>query len=211
VVRLLDAHLSDDPVFLVLQWVPGRSLRDRLRVDFRLDPRTALWIARQVAEALQAIHHAGFVHGDVKPENILLSPREFVTVIDLGFAHQPGEVSESPGAGIGLGSANYLAPERIESPTSDGFEADWFSLGVVLHEMLTGALPHEPRSIVELAEARIRASAVDAEAASAWPARLTALVESLLAPTPAERPAGPMILHELVALEIAALAQRRAG
>src|SRR5579864_7298835 len=65
-VRLLHAHVTRPPYFLVMELLPGESLRRRLRRDYRLEPATALWIARQTAEALAALHHAGFVHGDVK-------------------------------------------------------------------------------------------------------------------------------------------------
>ncbi len=145
VVRLLDARLSDDPIHLVLQSNPGQSLRDRLRAEYRLDRRTALWIARQLGDAIQAIHHAGFIHGDIKPENVLLTSEQSVTLIDFGLAHRAGEFSESVGASFIFGSADYLAPELVQPPRSDGFAADWFSFGVVLHEMLTGALPFVPR------------------------------------------------------------------
>src|SRR5262249_19671852 len=72
-VRLLRAHVTRSPYFLVMELLPGESLRRRLRHDYRLDPATALWIARQIAEALAALHRGGFVHGDVKPDNIRLA------------------------------------------------------------------------------------------------------------------------------------------
>src|SRR4029077_3833885 len=71
-VKLVDAHVLRPPYFLVMEMLPGESLRRRLRRDYRLEVRTALWIARQTAEALAALHHQGFIHGDVKPDNIRL-------------------------------------------------------------------------------------------------------------------------------------------
>src|SRR5207248_1987924 len=90
-VRLLDTHVTRPPYFLVMEFLPGESLRRRLRRDYRLDVPTALWIVRQTAEALAALHRAGFLHGDVKPENVRLIDDGTAVLIDLGFAHRPGE------------------------------------------------------------------------------------------------------------------------
>src|SRR5262245_50446226 len=72
-VRLRHAHVTRPPYFLVMDLLSGESLRRRLRRDYRLDAPTALWITRQAAEALAALHRAGFLHGDVKPDNIRLT------------------------------------------------------------------------------------------------------------------------------------------
>src|SRR5436309_973663 len=90
-VRLRYTHVTRAPYFLVMELLPGESLRRRLRRDYRLDVPTSLWIARQTAEALAALHKAGFLHGDVKPDNIRLVSDGTAILIDLGFAHRPGE------------------------------------------------------------------------------------------------------------------------
>src|ERR1700694_5159551 len=69
-VRVTHAHVTSPPYFLVMELLPGESLRQRLRRDYRLAAAEAVWIARQTAEALAALHRAGFLHGDVKPENL---------------------------------------------------------------------------------------------------------------------------------------------
>ena len=94
-----------------------------------------------------------------------------------------------------MGTANYLAPERCGAAPVDDFAGDWYGFGVTLHEVLTGELPQRGRS------ASVRQ----------WPMRLTALIEGLLAHSPGARPRGPLVVHELVALEIAALGSRRAA
>jgi len=193
-VRLLKAHVTRPPYFLVMEQLPGESLRRRLRRDYRLDAPTALWITRQTAEALAALHRAGFVHGDVKPENIRLIDPGTAILVDLGFAHRPGADLDL-GDDYVLGTANYLAPELCRAATADGFAADWYSFGVTTLEMLTGRLPGRA-----LTPAEILAAVADA-----WPTRLLALVDSLLAERPDDRPPGPLVLHELIALEIAAL------
>src|SRR5439155_15867292 len=85
------AHVTTPPYFLVMDLLPGETLRRRLRRDYRLDVATAVWIARQTADALAALHRAGFMHGDVKPDNIRLVDDGTTRLIDLGFAHRLGE------------------------------------------------------------------------------------------------------------------------
>ena len=71
-IKFLDTHVTRPPYFLVMELLGGESLRSRLRRDYRLELATALWITRQTAEALAALHRAGFVHGDIKPDNVRL-------------------------------------------------------------------------------------------------------------------------------------------
>jgi eukaryotic-like serine/threonine-protein kinase len=196
-VRLLDAQLLEPPYFLVLELLDGETLRDRLQRDYALDLRTTAWIGRQVAEALAALHRAGFIHGDVKPENICLVDGGTAILIDLGFAHRPGESGDFAEEGYVLGTANYLAPEPCGEDPHDGFAADWFSFGAVMFEMLMGTLPRRHEE--------------DLHHRRAWPPRLAALLNGLLASQPSARPPAALVIHELMALEIAALGRPRAA
>jgi serine/threonine protein kinase len=194
VVRLLDAHLIEPPYFLALDYLDGETLRERLQRDYTLDLRTSVWIGRQIAEGLSAVHRAGFIHGDVKPENVHLLDAGIAILMDLGFAHRPGENGVFADDGYVLGTANYLAPELAGDTPRDGVAADWYSFGVMLYEMMIGELPNGPITFV----------------ARTWPRRLTALLDGLLAEQPHVRPADALIVHELIALEIAALGRRAA-
>src|SRR5439155_6717019 len=109
--------------------------RARLQREYALDLRTAVWIARQTADGLTALHRAGFIHGDVKPENVRLVDAGTAVLVDLGFAHRPGTDTDL-GDDYVLGTANYLAPELFEDDPSEGFAGDWYSFGVTLLEML---------------------------------------------------------------------------
>jgi serine/threonine protein kinase len=210
IVRIIEARLNETPPYLALELLSGESLRDRLQRDSALDQRTGLWIARQIAEGIQAVHNSGFVHGDIKPDNVQILDDGSAVILDFGFAHRPIESGLLESDGYVLGTANYLAPERTQQTGDPGFAADWFSFGVTLFEMLAGELPFAPRSVGDVLNHAIWPTEILAMPRD-WPDRLTAMVKGLSQNSPMARPRGPMILHELVALEIAALGHRRAG
>jgi serine/threonine protein kinase len=195
IVKYIDAQLAGPPYFIALEFLDGQPLRDRLECDYALDLRSAAWIGRQMAEALSALHRAGFVHGDVKPENVHLLDAGTAVLMDLGFTHRPGENGVFADEGYVLGTANYLAPELRGDKPDDGPAADWYSFGVMLYEMLTGERLDEDGTTAD----------------QDWPPRLTSLLDGLLARNPSGRPADALVVHELIALEIAALGRRRAG
>ncbi len=211
-VRCRHAHVLTPPYFLVMDLLPGESLGRRLRRDYRLDVPTTLWVARQTAEALAALHRAGFLHGDVKPDNVRLVDDGTAVLIDLGFAHRAGENDNLLRQGYVMGTANYLAPELCRPDPEDGAAADLFSLGVTLYEMLTGVLPFPPGTVPQT----FRRHACDPPAdlprhAGPLPEALVSLVRRLLARRPEERPGAAAVVKRLVALEIATLGRRWAA
>lgn len=211
-VKLRDVHVTTPPYFLVMDLLGGETLRRRLRRDYRLNVPTTLWIVRQTAEALAALHRAGFVHGDVKPDNIRLVDDGTAILIDLGFAHRPGENASLMQQGYILGTLNYLAPELCAAAPSADQSSDLFSLGVTLFEMLTGQLPYPAGSLRQT----LRRHACDPPAdirrhAGLLAPALVTLVERLMARKPNERPRAAAIVQQLVALEIAALGRRQSA
>jgi serine/threonine protein kinase len=194
------------PFFLVMEYLAGESLRQRMRRDFTLPISAALWIARQTAEALAALHHAGFIHGDVKPENIRLVDAGAATLLDLGFAHRPGENASLLDDGYILGTVNYLAPELCGPDLNDDPRADIFSLGVTLFELLTGQLPYPTGTPLETMHAhRTTEPRLLTDCLPAAPASLTELVDQMLARDPSDRPRASQLVHELIGREIASL------
>ncbi|HYQ43235.1 MAG TPA: protein kinase [Polyangiaceae bacterium] len=151
--------LADGAVFLVLEFVSGRSLRDEIaRGPFAVD--RALHIARQISSALSAAHAQGIVHRDLKPENVMLVEKggdpDFVKVLDFGIAKVPLGDSVPPGpksgnpitkAGMVFGTPEYMSPEQALGQTVDG-RADLYALGVILFEMLSGVRPFSSQSSV---------------------------------------------------------------
>ncbi|WP_345943899.1 Stk1 family PASTA domain-containing Ser/Thr kinase [Streptomyces sp. SID3212] len=139
VVAVFDQGAQGAYVYLAMEYVEGCTLRDVLRERGALQPRAALDILEPVLAALGAAHRAGFVHRDMKPENVLIGDDGRVKVADFGLVRVLGDVTDT--TGTVLGTVSYLAPEQIEHSTSDT-RVDVYACGVVLHEMLTGGKPH---------------------------------------------------------------------
>jgi serine/threonine protein kinase len=210
-VRVVEASVTRPPCFLVMELLEGESLERRLQRVYQLDAPTTLWIARQTAEALAALHRGGFLHGDVKPANIRLVADGRAVLIDLGFAHRPGENAALLRDGYLLGTADYLAPELCTSEPDASERSDLFSLGVTLFEMLTGQLPFPRGSLGQT----LRRHGCDppADVRHALPrvsAGLSTLVNRLLAHRPADRPNALAVVRQLISLEIAMMGRRSA-
>ena len=211
-VKLQHAHVTRPPYYLVMDLLPGESLRRRLRRDYSLEPAEALWIIRQITEALAALHRAGFVHGDVKPDNIRLVRDGHALLLDLGFAHRPGENAVLHEEGYILGTANYLAPELCGSSPTDDFAGDIFSLGITLFESLTGQLPYPVGSVLETMQRhQARAPSNVRDYQLSLPFGLAESLDRMLALSAQDRPRAPALVHQLITCEIAALARRKSA
>ncbi|MGW0493904.1 Stk1 family PASTA domain-containing Ser/Thr kinase [Streptomyces sp. NPDC003007] len=140
VVQVFDQGTDGSYVYLAMEYVAGCTLRDVLRERGALQPRAALDILEPVLAALGAAHRAGFVHRDMKPENVLIGDDGRVKVADFGLVRAVDTVTNT--TGTVLGTVSYLAPEQIENGTADP-RVDVYACGVMLFEMLTGDKPHE--------------------------------------------------------------------
>ncbi|WP_329299205.1 Stk1 family PASTA domain-containing Ser/Thr kinase [Streptomyces sp. NBC_00659] len=147
VVQVFDQGADGSYVYLAMEYIAGCTLRDVLRERGALQPRAALDILEPVLAALGAAHRAGFVHRDMKPENVLIGDDGRVKVADFGLVRAVDTVTST--TGTVLGTVSYLAPEQIEHGTSDT-RVDVYACGVVLYEMLTGAKPHTADSPVQV-------------------------------------------------------------
>jgi serine/threonine-protein kinase len=168
----------------------------------------ALWIARQAAEALDAVHRAGYLHGDVKPGNLMISADGHATLLDLGFVREIAQSGSALDRPV-VGTLNYLAPELLTSTWADE-RSDLYSLGATLFELLTGRPPYVASSLEELAERQQRGDAPDVRSLSPQvPSEVAAVVRSLLSRDPFRRPRRALeIIRRLIALEIGTLAER---
>lgn len=186
VVGVFDQGAQEQYVYLAMEYVAGCTLRDVLRERGALQPRAALDILEPVLAALGAAHRAGFVHRDMKPENVLIGDDGRVKVADFGLVRAVGTVTDTTGSI--LGTVSYLAPEQIEHGTADT-RADVYACGVVLYEMLTGAKPHTGESPAQVIYQHLNE---DVPAPSALvpglPSGLDRLVASATARDPEVRP-----------------------
>lgn len=202
-VPVLAAQVKSPPYFVVMPLLAGRSLAAALASGWRPLLPEALWIVRQVAEALAAMTAAGWMHADVKPANVFLAPAGHATLIDLGFCQRLDEMVSLADRPV-LGTASYLAPEMLSSSHPADVRSDLYSLGVTLFELLAGRLPFDADDVASLAAAH-RQHLPDPlrRAAPQVPTRAARLVAQLLAKDPLRRPQTPRELVErLAALEI---------
>jgi serine/threonine-protein kinase len=208
-VPVLAASVLEAPRLLVLPWLDGASLRVRLEAGEMLSVPRALWIARQTAEALDGLHAAGWMHGDVTPGNIHVSPAGHVTLIDLSFARRSSEIGSAADRPI-MGTCSYIGPEYLTSALRPDIRSDIYSLGVVLFEMLSGRLPYPGKDLAELAAQHMQSAPADlARLAPDVPREVVALVRRMTAREPLRRPQSPRELVErLVSLEISTFSER---
>jgi serine/threonine protein kinase len=148
-VSVYDQGTDQGHVFLVMELVSGRTLRDLIRERGRLSPAEAVSIMEPVLAALAAAHRAGLVHRDVKPENILLSDDGVVKVADFGLARAV-ESDGSTRTGLMMGTVAYCSPEQISRGRTDQ-RSDVYSAGIVLYELLAGSPPYKGDSAVNIA------------------------------------------------------------
>ncbi|MFE9455395.1 Stk1 family PASTA domain-containing Ser/Thr kinase [Streptomyces californicus] len=202
VVAVFDQGAQGAYVYLAMEYVAGCTLRDVLRERGALQPRAALDILEPVLAALGAAHRAGFVHRDMKPENVLIGDDGRVKVADFGLVRAVGTATDTTGSL--LGTVSYLAPEQIEHGSADT-RSDVYACGVVLYEMLTGAKPHTGENAAQVIYRHLNSDVPPPSAVvPGLPVALDSLVASATARNPEVRP------HDAVLL-LAETREARAG
>ena len=211
---LLASQLQRQPcplAFLHARAVSGRRLLGAGGADDEVQglkiPR-ALRIVRQAADALRALHEAGWLHGDVKPDNLLVAPDGKTTLIDLGFTRRL-EDEECACSEALSGSCIYTAPEMIVPSDPLTAASDIYSLGITLFELLTGSPPMETRDRATVVSWHLRSVAPELrERLPHAPLRLARLLRAMLARQPLRRPSLAELLPWLMELEIETLAMQ---
>jgi serine/threonine-protein kinase len=204
IVAVHDVFEQDGRQAVVMQLVDGKSLRQLLDTQNRLSPELTCHIGTAVAMALDNAHEAGFVHRDVKPGNIMITPDGRVLLTDFGIAkglHGDGN-DDLTSDNIMMGTAKYLSPEQVRGKKLDG-RADLYSLGLVLYECLAGRVPFLGETDADTALARLQRDPTDlARLRATLPTRLVEVVHALLARRPEDRPAdGAALIAELKAAQ----------
>jgi eukaryotic-like serine/threonine-protein kinase len=186
VVAVFDWGEGPDGTYLVMELVPGVSVRDVLRVRGRLTPGEALTVLGQAAGGIAAAHQAGLVHRDVKPENLLIGADGTVKVTDFGLARAAAATTATFGDAV-VGSPHYLAPECVRGEQV-GPTADVYALGVVLYECLTGTPPFQGETPMATAvQHTTRAVPPPSAIATSTPRALDEVVARATHPDPAAR------------------------
>jgi hypothetical protein len=144
VVRIFDVVRTDGDPWIVMEYVPSRSLQQILTGDGPVGPQRAAHIGLGILGALRAAHRAGVLHRDVKPANVLIADDGRVLLTDFGLATVPGDPTVTR-AGLVLGSPAYIAPERARDGTATP-EGDLWSLGATLHAAVEGQSPYARES-----------------------------------------------------------------
>ncbi|PWT87587.1 MAG: hypothetical protein C5B54_12120 [Acidobacteria bacterium] len=182
--------------YIISEYIEGKTIRRRM-MQGPMNLEEVIEIGIQIAEALSVAHTAGIIHRDVKPENIMLRPDGYIKIVDFGLA-RPSEArlveiqSESPTRvqtepGVLLGTLHYSSPEQIRGQAVDS-RTDIFSLGIVLHEMISGQRPFEGISIPDLMVAILQKDPPMLFASGhAVPERLQALILKALSKEAAQR------------------------
>jgi eukaryotic-like serine/threonine-protein kinase len=202
--------------YLIMELCPGRDLRETLKIVGRLPALRAVRILRAVADALRVAHELGVIHRDLKPENVMvqLDPQtglDWVKVLDFGIAKlvapmpklRSGPTDSDPAPaitqfGVVVGTPQYMSPEQVRGHNLDG-RSDLYTCGVLLYQMVTGVLPFDGESPLEVAGRH--AFEIPKSPRSVFPEldpSLDALTMRLLAKQPEERPQSAAELADLL-------------
>ncbi len=204
VVPVLSANIRQPPFFAAMPLLEGTTIRDKLNEGWRPAVSEVLWITRQIVEGLAAIFDTlGMVHGDVKPENVVLAPTGHATLIDFGFARADGDDHGSLQRAV-LGSLTYIAPEVVTSAYAAGPPSDQYSLGILMYELLAGRPPFTGQDPAELiAQHRGQKPPCLRDERPDLPKSITSFVHTLLAKDPMRRSRSYReLIDRLVRLEI---------
>jgi YVTN family beta-propeller protein len=207
VIPIYQAGDEGGLLFLAMRYVEGTDLARLVAEEGALEPRRALELLSQVAEALDAAHAQGLVHRDVKPSNVLIAQaagREHCYLGDFGLTKRAGSLSGVSAAGEIVGTLEYVAPEQITGDPLDE-RADIYSLGCVLHECLTGQAPFPRATDVALLWAHVHEQPTPpSKARPGLPEELDAVLARALAKDPGRRydSAGELVAASREALGI---------
>jgi eukaryotic-like serine/threonine-protein kinase len=147
---------SQSRVYMVMEWVEGRLLREILTVEGNLPGDRAIRVTTAICSALDYIHNHGVAHRDLKPENVMVDAQDRIKLIDFGIAARSGARRLTFGKFSQLmGTPEYISPEQVNGKRGDG-RSDIFALGVMLYEMLTGKTPFRGETPLAVMNSRLK-------------------------------------------------------
>ncbi|MBN1807948.1 MAG: protein kinase [Planctomycetes bacterium] len=142
IVRVYDFGKLENTYFMAMEYVDGKTLRDRLDQEGKLPPLEVVHIMQSVSEALAHAHGHGIVHQDIKPQNIMIAQNNEVKLADLGLARFAGEGPDDKGRKVIVGTPHYISPEQGQRLPADA-RSDIYSLGATMFHLVTGRVPFD--------------------------------------------------------------------
>jgi len=187
VVRAFDFGEAAGSRFLTMEYVPGTTLREVIDARGGLDITPALQIAKQVCRGLAAVHKAGIIHGDLKPQNVMVMGSGVAKLMDFGVARNRAH-QEQGGVSV-VGTPLYMSPEQARGADLDE-RSDIYSTGVMMYEMFTGQTPFRAQEVSEILQMHLNETPVDPRRLRPeLPASLAEIIMACLAKHLAQRPA----------------------
>ncbi|MCP5049099.1 MAG: serine/threonine protein kinase [bacterium] len=184
IVSIFDVGKHQGFYYIAMEYLAG-NLKEKIKSNRSIKPLEALAVMKEVAKALSYAHNRGYIHRDIKPDNIMFRKDGAVVLVDFGIVKAMNELENTKltSTGTSIGTPQYMSPEQIKARKVDG-RSDIYSLGVVLYEMLTGTVPFKADSIVTVALQHLD------EPVPELPKRLKELqplIDKMMAKSPRER------------------------
>ncbi|MGH2905526.1 MAG: protein kinase domain-containing protein [Solirubrobacterales bacterium] len=187
IVTVIDAGEENGRPYIVFEYVPGETLKQRIKSKGPLPVTEAVAYAIEIGSALVAAHAAGLVHRDVKPQNVLLDSAGHAKVADFGIARELDASDGLTKTGRVLGTTDYVSPEQAMGEDVTG-QSDVYSLGIVLYEMLTGEVPFKGENHVAVAMKHVKDQLPDIQQQRPEVSNaLAAVIEKMTAKEPVDR------------------------
>ncbi|KAL3616873.1 CBL-interacting serine/threonine-protein kinase 23 [Castilleja foliolosa] len=184
VIRMFEVMASKTKIYIVMEFVTGGELFDKIATRGRLKEDEARKYFQQLIHAVDYCHSRGVYHRDLKPENLLLDPNGLLKVSDFGLSALPQQLREDGLLHTTCGTPNYVAPEVINNKGYDGAKADLWSCGVILFVLMAGYLPFEESNLISLYKKINKADF----ACPAWfSSNAKKLIKRILDPNPSTR------------------------
>lgn len=188
-ISTLVAHVDGEPYYFVMPRLVGCTIRQALDTSGPFSIPQALWMARQIAEALAAMHQQGWMHGDIQPSNVHITANGHATLLDLGLATHVGRPQPASEKWL-IGTLGYVAPEQFTSRTANTVASDVYSLGVLLYEMICGRRPFMSDDPSRTTESHLREVPPSIRSfAKNAPRALAQCLARMLSKDPSRRPA----------------------
>nr|MBP8599431.1 serine/threonine protein kinase [Selenomonas sp.] len=200
IVNIFDVGVTGEAHYIVMEYVPGSTLKDKIKQEGHLSVNASLRIASDIARALSHAHTNNLVHCDIKPHNILMMADGSAKVADFGIARAVTESTMTYSGNV-VGSVHYFSPEQAKG-TMITPKSDVYSLGVVLYEMLTGQLPFNGETPVSIAMKHLQEEPVSVRQLDpSIPPVVEAIVSRAMSKDPAIRPGSDELVHDIAQAE----------